>query len=178
MEHSSLPVLTTERLKLRPFTAADETNLFRLYGDPDVMDIRKIGTQSRAQSQAQLRDIIEHWQAFGFGLWAVTECDSRAFMGECGLRHEQPGSDKIELSYGFLPAFWGWGMATETARAALDFGFGRAGMEKIYALAKSRNAPSRHVLEKIGMRLQSEHRDGNEPVVRYALTREDYFKDA
>jgi len=175
---SAQPILTTERLELCPFAATDEARLFRLYGNSDVMDIRKIGTQSREQSQVQLQAIVEHWQSFGFGLWAVTERDSGAFMGECGLRHEQPGSDNIELSYGFLPQFWGRGMGSEAARVSLDFGFRTLGMEKIYGLAKSRNAASRHILESLGMSLVEERKDGAETVVRYAATHADYFNDA
>ena len=86
-------ILETERLRLRPFRASDGEALFRLYGDPAVMAIRKIGVQTRAGSDAQLAEILDHWARREFGLLAVLAREDGGFLGECGLREMAgPGS--------------------------------------------------------------------------------------
>ena len=49
-------------------------------------------------------------------------------------------------------ALWGRGLATEGARAALDFGFGSLGLERIIARYHTDNVASGRVMQKIGMR--------------------------
>lgn len=165
------PALVTERLRLRPFTAADGDLLFRLYGDPRVMAIRKIGVQTRAQSTAELAGIVAHWQRRGFGLHAVFERAGGRFLGECGLRERGPDDPEIELSYGLVPEAWGRGLAGEAAAAVLAEGFARHGLARVVAIARADNARSRRVMEKLGFRLEEESAKGAVTIVRYVLER-------
>jgi len=167
------PTLETERLHLRPFTAADGDALYTLYGDPRVMSIRKIGLQSRAQSDAQLREILQHWCQHGFGLFAAIEKADGTFLGECGLRHIAPDSDESELSYGLVPQAWGRGYATEAAAAALAHGLDELGLKTIYAIARADNFRSHRVMQKLGMRLVEEADKGETRIVRYAIHQPD-----
>lgn len=163
------PTLGTERLILRPFMAADGEMLHTLYGDPRVMAIRKIGPQSRAQSDAQLAEILRHWRKHGFGLYAVFDKAGGTFIGECGLRHIEPDDDEIELSYGLIPEAWGRGYATEASAAVLAQGFGELGLTTIYAIARSDNVRSHRVMQKLGMHLVEEIDKGEKRIVRYAI---------
>jgi ribosomal-protein-alanine N-acetyltransferase len=162
--------IETERLLLRPFTRADGEMLFSLYGDARVMSIRKIGPQTRAQSEAQLLEIVSHWRRRGFGLWAVLEKTSGAFIGECGLREIAAGGPEIELSYGLLPETWGRGLGSEAARAALAFGLEVAGLRTIYAIARADNGRSRRLMEKLGFKFEKEWAAGEKRVVRYVIS--------
>jgi ribosomal-protein-alanine N-acetyltransferase len=168
--------LNTARLTLRPFNEGDRENIFTLYGDPEVMTIRKIGPQTRDQCDVQLQMILEHWSRLGFGLWAVMNRETGAFMGECGLRELHPKSEEIELSYGLTPEFWGKGFASEMAPAALSHGFSCLGLGVIYGLAKRHNHASLHILRKLGFRHQSELGDGENTVVRSILTKGAWVK--
>ncbi|KKJ78155.1 hypothetical protein WH95_02060 [Kiloniella litopenaei] len=161
--------LTSERLFLRPFTVEDGDLLFRLYGNKDVMAIRKIGTQSRQGSDSQLAIITDHWQRRGFGLWAVFDRDSGTFMGECGLREENETDDKVELSYGLLPEFWGGGLATEAAATVLDFGIKALGMKQIYAFAQKKNTASLHILSKFGFQHEFDFDEDGDVITRTVL---------
>lgn len=55
------------------------------------------------------------------------------------------------LGYGVARACWGRGIATEAARAILDYGFEAFGLAKIWARADPRNIASVRILEKLGM---------------------------
>lgn len=168
------PGVSTARLRLAPLGPSDGDDLYRLYGDPAVMAIRKIGTQSRTGSDAQLAEIVAHWRAHGFGLWAVRDLATGAFLGECGLRYHAPASPIVELSYGLVPAAQGRGYATEASRAVLTAGFGRLGLERVHAFAQASNAASRRVMEKLGFTHELSFGEGQVSVVRYVLERQDW----
>ena len=163
-------LIETPRLSLRPFATTDQANLFLLYGDPDVMAIRKIGTQTQEGSGTQLQIILEHWGRKGFGLWAVYDRETDEFMGECGLRELRNGSDEIELSYGLIPSFWGSGFASEAAIAVIEFGFTHLELDKIYGMADGSNESSLRVLKKLGFEIESVMKDGAGAVVRTVLS--------
>jgi ribosomal-protein-alanine N-acetyltransferase len=162
--------IETERLRLRPFEATDGDLLYILYGDARVMSIRKIGPQTRAQSDAQLSEVVDHWCRHGIGLWAVFEKASGAFFGECGLREIETGGEEIELSYGLVPEAWGRGLGSEAGQAALVHGFDVAGLETVYAVARADNKRSRRVMEKLGFRFEKEWPSGDRRVVRYVVS--------
>jgi ribosomal-protein-alanine N-acetyltransferase len=71
-------------------------------------------------------------------------------MGFCGFRpfFEPP---ELQLLYGFLPAYWSQGFATEAARAMIEFGFQELGFDRIVASVDAPNIPSLRVLERAGM---------------------------
>jgi ribosomal-protein-alanine N-acetyltransferase len=55
------------------------------------------------------------------------------------------------LGYGVARAWWGRGVASEAARAVVDYGFEVLGLAKVWARADPRNGASVRVLEKVGM---------------------------
>jgi [ribosomal protein S5]-alanine N-acetyltransferase len=55
------------------------------------------------------------------------------------------------LGYGVARTCWGRGVASEAARAVIDYGFEAFGVAKVWARADPRNGASVRVLEKIGM---------------------------
>ncbi|OUR77094.1 hypothetical protein A9Q83_12835 [Alphaproteobacteria bacterium 46_93_T64] len=167
--------LETERLAMRPMIASDTNTLFRLYGDPEVMASRKIGTLDRAKSDTELASILDHWRRRNFGLFAIIEKASGQFIGECGLREIKPDTDDIEISYGLYPSNWGYGYATEAASKMIEFGFATLALPKIYGIANSKNASSLKILQRFGMTYESDFTDGTSRIVRSSLTRDVYL---
>lgn len=158
--------LQTRRLRLRPVTLEDIEDFEAFYGDSDVMGIRKYGVLDVEAAGSQVREMVHHWQRYEFGMWVVEDRVTGEFAGECGLRWLEDRSD-VELSYGLYPQFRGRGLATEAANAALDFGVGVLGLERIIALSRGDNATSHRVLEKIGMVLEWRSDEGVHGLVRY-----------
>ena len=161
-----MTVLRTARLVLEPVRPGDRARFEAFYGDPDVMAIRKYGVLDAEAARRQVESMVAHWRAHGFGMWAVREKTGGAFCGECGLRWLEDGSD-VELSYGLYPRFRGRGLATEAGRAALEFGVGELGLERIVALSRGDNRVSHRVLEKLGMSLEWRRDTGPHGLVRY-----------
>jgi len=142
--------IETERLYMRPFTAGDLDLLVRLHGDPEVMALMKDGVQTMAQVQAELEGYLATWRDHGFGIWALFLKDDDVFVGECGLRLSDDGLP-TRLRVSIMTAWQGLGLAREAATAALQFGFKSAGLERMVAVTKALNDPSRKALEGIGM---------------------------
>ncbi len=84
--------------------------------------------------------------------WAVRLKAKDAFMGIIYLGPHHDGAD-IEISYQFLPAWWGQGYATETVQAVIDYAFEIRGLPRIIAETQMANVASRRLLARLGMRL-------------------------
>jgi RimJ/RimL family protein N-acetyltransferase len=58
------------------------------------------------------------------------------------------------IGYAIARVHWGRGLATEAARAALEWGFAEHDVVEIWASTDLANVRSRRVMEKLGMRLE------------------------
>ena len=56
----------------------------------------------------------------------------------------------VQVGYAFFPSFWGSGLATELASAAVQVGAEVPGLTRLVAIALPTNIASRRVLEKVG----------------------------
>ncbi len=165
-----MTTLHSKRLILRPVHSDDASAFEAFYSDPEVMAIRKYGVMNPEAARTQLQGMIEHWKTHGFGMWAVVDRATGEFAGECGLRWLEDASD-VELSYGLYPRFRGRGLATEAARAVLDYAVKVLGLDRIVALSRGDNSTSHRVLEKLGMTLEWRKQSGQHGLVRYCLRR-------
>lgn len=147
------PVLRTDRLLLRPWRPDDRPAFARMNADPAVTAFL-VAPLTREESDA-FADRIERGLAeHGFGLWAVEEADTGAFLGYAGLLHQTfqaPFTPAFEVGYRFARRAWGHGYATEAAQAAVGFGFEQAGLTEIVSMTAVGNTRSRRVMEKLGM---------------------------
>lgn len=151
---------------------SDLDELAALFADPDVM--RYVGNgqpTNRTEAQTALTSIIAHWDRHGFGRWAIEDKTTREFVGYGGLRSL---FGTPEVVYHFAKRHWGKGLATETARASLNFGFTVKGFSRIVAIAKPGNTASVHVMEKIGMHFEKRASYYDIEVVEYAITAEEF----
>ena len=161
--------LETERLHLRPFTAADEPSIHAIYSDPEVM--RHVGHgahKTLEETTAALRVYREVLERRGFSFLAVIERDSGELVGDGGLH---PLGDDVELGYTLARRVWGRGYATELGRALLAHAFGVLGVPRVIAQVEPANAASRHVLEKLGMTQRELRTAYGRPHLLYAVER-------
>ncbi|HXS21464.1 MAG TPA: GNAT family N-acetyltransferase [Steroidobacteraceae bacterium] len=145
--------LDTARLRLRPWRPEDLPRFAAMNADPRVMEhFPKVLTSDESDRQAAA--ISDHMQKHGFGLWAVEAVDVADFVGFVGL--SIPGFQAhftpcVEIGWRLAFEHWGRGYATEAARAAVDCGFRRFGLEEIVSFTVPANWRSRGVMERLGM---------------------------
>ena len=165
--------LETERLALRMFTPGDLDDLDRIFSKPTVMKYLGYAGEpmTRGETEASLHSMIAHWGRHGYGRWAVTLKDSGKLIGCSGLRSF---NETAELVYLLDEPYWGQGLATETARACLEFGFFVRDFPRVIAFARQANAASRRVMVKVGMSFLSDNVIFGINVAQYAITKEEY----
>jgi ribosomal-protein-alanine N-acetyltransferase len=146
--------LTTPRLILRPWREADRAPLAAITGDPYTMRFFA-AVRTPAQSDAWMDRTQAHIDRHGYGVWAA-ELPGTGLIGFVGLSaipSDLPVAPGVELVWTLGAAWWGNGYAPEAARAAAADGFARFDLSELVAFTAAVNAPSRRVMEKIGMRL-------------------------
>ena len=178
----AVPILTTERLVLRGWRDEDREPFGAMNADPEVTRFLSKALM-REESDALVDRIRNSWERRGWGLWAVERQSDGRFLGFTGLSwqtFEAPFNPSVEIGWRLERAAWGQGYATEAARAALAFAFERLELDEVMSFTTVRNAASRRVMEKIGLRhdptadfeypgLPSGH--PNRPSVAYRITR-------
>ena len=143
-------VLETERTVLRTWAPdEDAAAAVRIYGDADVMHYIPAGVMDVEQIARLLQRFNEEFERESFGLWAVVEKATGTIVGECGL-HRIPETGEVEIGWLFERAAWGRGFATEAARAILDYGFTKAGLQRIICLIDRENPRSVAVANRLG----------------------------
>ena len=119
-------------------------------------------TRTRDQSAASIRAYESDWEEKGYGLFAVEPLDSNQLIGFTGL--SEPSflpeiMPAVELGWRFARRSWGNGLATEAARAALDFGLATLRIPEIVSIYQVENRASERIVEKLGMRFDRETLD-------------------
>jgi len=143
----------TDRLILRRWAPADLAPFAEINADPEVMR-HFPHALSREQSDAFAGRIEAHFEAHGFGFWAVEIPGVSAFAGFVGLsipRFEAHFTPCVEIGWRLARSQWGHGHATEGATAALRFAFEVLGLREVVSFTVVENVPSRRVMERIGM---------------------------
>jgi ribosomal-protein-alanine N-acetyltransferase len=145
------PVLTTTRLRLRPFNDGDADALFALHSRAEVLrywDAPPWSDPARAQRfLASCRQLAEEGTGARLAMDRVAD---GAFIGWCGLVSWNPDYRSASLGYCLDDAAWGRGYATEAARALLQWGFDTLDLNRVQAETDTRNLASARVLEKLG----------------------------
>lgn len=142
--------LSTDRLRLRRWTAADRAPFAALNADPEVMEyfMRPL---NRSESDQFVDRIEAQFERTGFGLWAVDDPDG--FIGFVGLSvvpSELPCAPAVEIGWRLARHAWGRGYATEAAMAVVDHArLLRLG--SLVSFTSAVNVRSLRVMERIGM---------------------------
>jgi len=156
-------VIETDRLILRAFRDEDRAPLAAINGDPRVADWLG-GVRDRAASD-QLVDLVNaNIARLGYDFWAVERKTDGVLVGMIGLRLElhDPPAPCVEMGWRLAFGAQGQGLATEGAKAALDWGFANLDVEEILAWTATTNAASQSVMRRIGM-VEDPSRDFDHP---------------
>ena len=150
-------VLRIDGFIMRPIQASDLDTLATIWSDREVtrfLPSRGVPIP-RKNAEKSLQSFIEHWQQRGYGIWAIVEDDSSQMVGYCGLRYLDE-LDEVEVLYGLAKAYWGRGIVTQAAKAAVLYSFNVANLDKLIAMALPDNLASRRVIEKAGLRYEKQ----------------------
>jgi RimJ/RimL family protein N-acetyltransferase len=145
------PILTSERLILRPPRAEDAVRLGPMLRDWDV--VRMTGSIPFPQPDIGLEGfflIMEARAPLGRDHVFVIEAKGEGPIGVMGLHARGP--ETCEIGYWLGKPYWGQGYGSEAAATAAAYAFDGLGCERLVAGHYVDNPASGRVLEKIGFR--------------------------
>jgi RimJ/RimL family protein N-acetyltransferase len=171
-----LEEIRTARLLLSRPRQSDFDDLLRMHQDPQAMATLG-GLRSAEETVGVLERMMAHWDKYGYGWWMARDPDGGRFAGRGGLRHVPvEGRDEVEVGYGFMPEYWGRGLATELALECVRIAFTRLRLPELVSFTLPTNRASRRVMEKCGFRYERDFVHANLPHVLYRLRAEEWVE--
>lgn len=148
-------MIATGRMILRPWKDDDLAPFAALNADPAVREFFP-GLLTKDESDASVRRVQSKMEQYGFGMFAAELRATGEFIGFIGLDPMDfaiPGiaQPAVEIGWRLARAYWGKGLATEGARAVVQYAFATLRLEEIVSITVPANVRSRRVMEKIGM---------------------------
>ena len=165
-------MLETERLSLEPWKADDWVAFRPIAADPEVMRHINGGVP---WSDDEIRLFVERqialYQERGFCRWKLIEKASGGLIGFCGVGRWR-GYPELEIGWWLAREWWGRGLATEAAHAALEDVFKRAELDRVISIARPANVASIRIMRKLGMRFVRAFENEGVALVQYGIDRE------
>lgn len=172
--------LRTTRLLLRQWRDDDLDALASIYADPEVMRYIADGSvRTRVETAAHIERMRQQWDEHGFGLFAAEILKTGELAGWIGLAVPYFLPEvlpTVEIGWRLGRSFWGAGLATEAARAALRFALVDRELDRLVSIRHVDNAASGRVMEKLGLTFDRHTTvpATGRPVNVYAITRQQY----
>jgi RimJ/RimL family protein N-acetyltransferase len=151
-----VPVLETERLVLRGHRLEDFPIYAAMWADP--VFLRHLGPP-RSEEEAWSRFLRQEgmWSLIEYGLWAVVEKASGAYIGDCGFMQNRRGlsiecGDLPEAGWTFVPSAQGRGYGRESTIAALAWADRQLEASATWCLIAAGNDVSQKLAMRAGYR--------------------------
>jgi len=143
--------LLTERCTLATLKEVEFDELVPLYTNGEVCRYLG-GVRSVEKSMAGLQDSVrdENSHSFTVRLKATKELLGIVFISP------HHNLEDMEISYMFLPKYWGNGYARESVKALLDFCKNELKLKQVVSETQTANKNSRRLLEVLGYKIESE----------------------
>lgn len=141
-----IPVLTSERLILRPFTQDDIQAILNIHQDQDVNRFLPWYPLESLQ-QAKLF-YQEHYENTSDYAWAICLKEDDIPIGYVHVSQE----DAYDFGYGLCQSFWHQGIVSEAAKIALEWIKDHSNIPFITATHDINNPYSGAVMQKLGMK--------------------------
>jgi RimJ/RimL family protein N-acetyltransferase len=150
-----VPLIETERLRLRSFRESDLGAWSETMGDPGVVRFLGGSPFSREDVWRRLAMACGLWDMLGHGYWAVERKAEGDLVGQVGFadfkRDLEPSIEGLpEMGWIFAPHAHGRGYALEAATCALAWADENLPGREIPAIIDPDNAPSIRLAERAG----------------------------
>lgn len=172
-----MATLFTSRCLLQPPEEHDRDGLIALATHPAVR--RFLGGPREDMAAKASADALIAGSTSSMA-WTVRLREQNE-AGCIGLVAVGPHHDESlrELSYQFLPAYWGQGLALECTEAVLRYAFGSLSLPRLVSETQAANRSSRRLLARLGMReAQTVERFGAPQIIYEILNPLNRFRPA
>ncbi len=147
-------IFESSRLGFRMWKESDREVFAKMNANKEVMRYFPKTLNSK-EIDDFLNRVQEHFNEYGYGLWAVEIKDTKEFIGFIGFLNatfEAEFTPCTEIGWRLNNKYWNNGYATEGAKACLEYGFNNLNLNSIYSFTAEINQPSENVMRKIGLK--------------------------
>ncbi|PSW62994.1 N-acetyltransferase [Photobacterium kishitanii] len=146
------PLLTTERLILRPLELSDATKIQQLAGNADIANgtISVPHPYSDGMAGKWIGKHLAGWCSRQSAIFAITLKSNHQLVGCAGL--ENINQNSAQLGYWIGVPFWGNGYCTEAVERIKEFGFNKLHLQHLYGRHLKTVSGPENVMLKIGMK--------------------------
>lgn len=141
--------IETERLILRPMTAADADAVFQWVSDERVTRYMVYTTYTSVEQVAEWLKFLEH-DAHDYHFGFVRKSDGK-LIGSGSIGPDSKDEGFWGFGYNFRYDCWGNGYATEAAKAMIQYAYDNFGARRFTASHAEPNTASGRVMQKCGL---------------------------
>ena len=151
------PILETERILLRPLKISDAETAYQNWtSDPEVAKFVRWNLHTSVDDTITwLTEAESNIESETHYDWGFVCKESNVLFGAGGLFYNEDHG-MFELGYNMMQSYWGRGLATEAAKAMIDFAIDVLGETKLFVCHAKENLASRKVIEKLGFVYQKD----------------------
>ncbi len=151
----NLPLLETERLRIRKLSLRDANDLFEYASLPEVAEhVSWDHHRNISDSVRFLRMITAQYDDAMPSPWGIVYKENSKLIGTIGFHIWNSVNSFAEVGYALSKDYWNRGIMTEALNTVLDYGFNRLCLNRIEATCMLDNAASERVLLKCGMKYE------------------------
>ena len=147
----TFPLLETERLVLREITVEDAPSILNYLSDKEVM---KYYGLEPFQTVKDAIDEISWYQSIlsnKTGIrWGITVKGQLEVIGSCGFLNVDAQHARADIGFELNQTYWGQGIASETLKPIITYGFNQLQLQRIQALIEPANTASQMLVERHG----------------------------
>ncbi|WP_412988958.1 GNAT family N-acetyltransferase [Pediococcus siamensis] len=164
--------LETDRLKLRPVTLDDASDMYAYAQDPETV---KYVFDQHQSVEATKSIILSYFMKTPMGKWGIELKQTHHLIGTIDMRVDQANL-RAEIGYAIGRSYWGNGYVPEAATRILELGFAELHLKRIQARHIAENYKSGRVMQKIGMHQEgifknyAQHKGQTVDEIYYAIT--------
>lgn len=140
----------TKRSSINTFQKSDFVDVKKLYLNRKVRKF--LGGIRQEDSMDVVLDEMLNPSDCSF-YWVIREKHTDKFIGLISIDPHHEGV-YLEISYQFLPDWWGKGYATEAVQLIIKYALNELNLSKIVAETQTANKSSCRLLERLGMELE------------------------
>lgn len=147
-------IIETDRLIIREFEEDDDFSLYKIEGDPRIIEYipwSKLSTLN--DCRRQIKRYINDYKKSKLSSWAVVAKETSEVIGLTQLIYSNK-INGVELGTKILPEYWNMGYASELSKAIVHYGLNELGIEEITAVTDINNAGAIKSLINMGMTLK------------------------
>lgn len=149
---NNLPIIETERLRLRKLSMRDASDVFEYASVPEVAEhVTWEHHRNISDSMHFLRIMIQQYDDGTPSPWGIIYKDIGKLVGTIGFHVWSPQNSFAEVGYALSIHYWNKGIMTEAYNEVIKFGFERMKLNRIEATCKLANLASEKVMLKCGM---------------------------